>query len=179
WIGPLREGGAITRLRPPWFGPALLLFLLVEIKDWRWVMAWTDSYTKWMKQVKQYASNAEKRSPDYVGFFNGGQKLYFWVTVWSGIFFLLTGVIMWFPEVFGRILVAVSWVLHDIAALAMLGGFILHVYMSTVFEPGTFRSMTRGTVTREWASTHHPAWHKEATGRNPNPAEKSPTPPSA
>ena len=136
-----------------------------------------------MKQMKQYVSNEEKQSPEYVGFFNGGQKLYFWVMVYSGILFLLTGIIMWFPEVFGRILVAVSYVLHDIAALVMLAGFILHIYLSTVFEPGTFRSMTRGTVTREWARTHHPAWYKEAASRNNTatrgPAERSPSPPGA
>jgi len=27
--------------------------------------------------------------------------------------------------------------------------------------------MTRDTVSREWASTHHPACYKEMTGRDP------------
>jgi cytochrome b subunit of formate dehydrogenase len=27
--------------------------------------------------------------------------------------------------------------------------------------------MTRGTVSKEWAWTHHPAWYKEMTGRDP------------
>jgi len=193
WIAPLFGGGPMTRLLHPWFALAFILFLFVEIKHWLSAMSWTDSDRKWMRQMKQYVSNEEKLSPEYVGFFNGGQKLYFWVTVYSGILFLLTGIIMWFPEVFGRVLVAVSYVLHDIAALAMLAGFILHVYLSTVFEPGTFRSMTRGTVTREWAWTHHPAWYKEATGRDPRhdyetasretasrgPAERGPAPPGA
>ena len=34
-------------------------------------------------------------------------------------------------------------------------------------QPGTFRSMTDGTVTEEWAWTHHPAWYKDVTGRDP------------
>ena len=39
--------------------------------------------------------------------------------------------------------------------------------MSTVGQPGTLRAMTRGAVTRAWAWTHHPAWYRDATGRDP------------
>jgi len=102
-----------------------------------------------------------------VGFFNGGQKIYFWAIVVSGVFFLVTGILMWFDDVSPRWLVAASYILHDIAALVMLGGFIVHVYEGTAAMPGTFRAMTNGTVTKEWAWTHHPAWYNDATGRNP------------
>ena len=61
----------------------------------------------------------------------------------------------------------IGYVLHDIAALVMLGGFIVHIYEGTAAGPGTFRSMTRGTVERRWAWTHHPAWYRHATGRDP------------
>jgi cytochrome b subunit of formate dehydrogenase len=27
--------------------------------------------------------------------------------------------------------------------------------------------MTRGTVEKRWAWTHHPAWYRRATGRDP------------
>jgi formate dehydrogenase subunit gamma len=74
---------------------------------------------------------------------------------------------MWFPEIFGRIAVAVSYVLHDIAALVMLVGFIVHLYEGTAAQPGTFHSMTRGTVEKRWAWTHHPAWYRHATSRDP------------
>ena len=60
-----------------------------------------------------------------------------------------------------------SYFLHDVAALVMLGGFIIHIYEGTAQQPGTFRSMTRGTVTNRWAWTHHPAWYREVTGRDP------------
>ena len=45
----------------------------------------------------------------------------------------------------------------------MLAGFIIHVYEGTAHQPGTFRSMIDGTVTEDWARTHHPAWYQEAT----------------
>jgi formate dehydrogenase subunit gamma len=49
----------------------------------------------------------------------------------------------------------------------MLAGFIVHIYEGTAAQPGTFQAMTDGTVTKEWAWTHHPAWYAEVTGRDP------------
>src|SRR5258707_13272398 len=71
---------------------------------------------------------------------------------------------------FGRITVAVSYVIHDISALIMLAGIFVHIYLSTIGEPGTMQAMTRGTVSEAWAWTHHPAWYKEVTGRDPQQA---------
>src|ERR687885_201280 len=99
--------------------------------------------------------------------FNGGQKLYFWLIVVSAVLFLVTGLLMWFDDAVPRWSVAVSYVVHDIAALVMLAGFIIHVYEGTAAQPGTFRSMTDGTVSEEWAWTHHPAWYRDVTGRDP------------
>ena len=48
-----------------------------------------------------------------------------------------------------------------------LAGFILHVYEGTAAQPGTFQAMTRGTVEQRWAWTHHPAWYRAVTGRDP------------
>jgi formate dehydrogenase subunit gamma len=85
----------------------------------------------------------------------------------SAIVFLVSGIPMWFPQTFGGVTVAVGYVLHDIAALVMIGGLIVHLYEATAAQPGTFKSMSRGTVDRRWAWTHHPAWYREATGRDP------------
>jgi len=49
----------------------------------------------------------------------------------------------------------------------MLAGFIIHIYEGTAAQPGTFRSMTNGTVTERWAWTHHPGWFRAVTGRDP------------
>jgi cytochrome b subunit of formate dehydrogenase len=39
-----------------------------------------------------------------------------------------------------------------------------HIYLGTAAEPGTFASMVRGTVTKDWARLHHPKWYREVTG---------------
>lgn len=166
WLTPLFGGGPMTRFLHPWFGLAFNIFFFFQFLNWFAPMHWTKADRRWMRRMKAYATNEQKVESEDVGFFNGGQKIYFWAIVVSAILFLITGIPLWFDDVVPRWLVAVSYVLHDIAALVMLGGFILHIYEGTAAQPGTFRSMTDGTVTKEWAWTHHPAWYEEVTGRD-------------
>jgi len=167
FLAPLFGGGAMTRLLHPWFALAFVVAFAFELAQWFAPMLWTKADTEWMNHMREYVSNQETRERDDVGFFNGGQKLFFWSIVGSAILFLITGLIMWLPEIFGHGLVPISAVLHDIAALIMLAGFIIHLYEGLASQPGTFRAMTRGTVTEKWAWTHHPDWYREATGRDP------------
>jgi formate dehydrogenase subunit gamma len=154
-LTPLFGGGAMTRFLHPWFSLGFVVFFTLQFLNWLQPMTWTAADRRWMKRVKEYVTNAEKLEPEYVDFFNAGQKLYFWTIAVSTIVFLISGIPMWFPEAFGRLAVNIGYVLHDVAALVMLVGFIVH------------RAMTRGTVERRWAWTHHPAWYRRATGRDP------------
>ena len=167
WLTPIFGGGPMTRLLHPWFGLGFCLAFAFQILNWLEPMTWTADDHRWMRRLREYVSNTEKLEPEYVGFFNAGQKVYFWTIGASLILFLLSGVPMWFPTTFGRLAVAVSYVLHDVAALVMLVSFVIHIYEGTAAQPGTFHSMTRGTVEKRWAWTHHPAWYRAATGRDP------------
>ena len=164
---PLFGGGATTRLLHPWFGLGFVIFFGLQALNWLRVMRWTPSDTKWMKRIKSYIRNEEAMEPADVGFFNAGQKMQFWEIVGGCVAYIITGIIMWFPEIFGRILVAISYVIHDISALVMLFGIFFHVYLTTFGEPHTIQAMTRGTVSEAWAWTHHPAWYQAVTGRDP------------
>jgi formate dehydrogenase subunit gamma len=170
WLTPLFGGGPMTRLLHPWFGLLFDIFFLFQFLNWFVPMSWTKADNRWLRRIREYTTNEEKLEPEEVGFFNAGQKLYFWAIVISGLLFLISGVLMWFDNIVPRILVAISYVIHDIAALIMLAGFIIHVYEGTAAQPGTFQSMTDGTVSEEWAWTHHPAWYRAATVRDPREA---------
>lgn len=170
WIAPLFGGGALTRALHPWFGLVFEVFFLFQFINWFAPMVWTAADRRWVKRLKQYATNEDLLEAEEVGFFNGGQKLYFWAIALSGLLFLITGLLMWFDNVVGRWIVAVSYVIHDLAALLMLAGFIIHIYEGTAHQPGTFQSMIAGTVTESWAWTHHPAWYRAVTGRDPREA---------
>jgi formate dehydrogenase subunit gamma len=166
-LTPLFGGGPMTRLLHPWFSIGFVVFFALQFVNWLEPMKWNRDDRVWMARIRGYVTNADEVEPDYVDFFNAGQKVYFWAIVASAIIFLVSGIPMWFPEIFGRIAVAVGYVLHDVAALVMLVGFIVHLYEGTAAQPGTFSSMTRGIVERRWAWTHHPAWYRRATGRDP------------
>jgi formate dehydrogenase subunit gamma len=170
WLTPLFGGGPTTRLLHPWFSVAFTVFFAAQFLNWFVPMRWTKADSRFLRRLRAYATNREKLEPPETGFFNGGQKLYFWAIVVSTVLFLVTGLVLWFDDVVGRGAVAISYVVHDVAAVVMLGGFILHVYEGTAAAPGTLEAMTRGTVTEAWAWTHHPAWYRAVTGREPREA---------
>jgi formate dehydrogenase subunit gamma len=167
WLTPLFGGGPTTRLLHPWLGLGFNVFFFFQFLNWFVPMAWTNADGNFMRHVRDYAANREKLNPEETGYFNGGQKLYFWAITLSALLFLITGILLWLDQAIPRGVIATSYVIHDIAALIMLGGFMIHVYQTTASEPGTFRAMISGTVTEAWAWTHHPAWYRLVTGRDP------------
>jgi formate dehydrogenase subunit gamma len=171
WFTPIFGGGALSRALHPWFGVFFCFFFGLQTLNWLQPMRWTKADSNWVGNLKTQVMGTEKMDPPDTGFFNGGQKLQFWEIVVGSILLLITGILLWLgAPTFGRSAVAVSYVLHDIFALIMLGGIFIHIYLSTFGEPGTFQAMTRGAVSEAWAWTFHPAWYKEVTGRDPRQA---------
>jgi formate dehydrogenase subunit gamma len=165
WLTPIFGGGAMTRFLHPWFSLVFTIAFTFQFFNWLALMRWTAADSRWMRRMKAYVTNRERVEPTETGFFNGGQKVYFWLIVWSALVFLATGLFLWFDHLVPRWLVAVSYVLHDLAALVMLAGFIIHIYEGTAAQPGTFQSMVDGTVTEDWARTHHPGWYSDVAGQ--------------
>lgn len=168
WFTPIFGGGPLARAMHPWFGVGFVFFFGFQMLNWLKPMKWTKADSGWMRNIGNYVAGTEKLEPADTGFFNAGQKMQFWEIVVGCIVYLITGIVLWAgARTFGRIPVAISYVLHDISALIMLGGIFIHIYLSTFGEPGTFQAMTRGAVSEAWAWTFHPAWYKEITGRDP------------
>jgi formate dehydrogenase subunit gamma len=167
WFTPIFGGGALSRELHPWFGLGFVFCFGLQMLNWLKLMAWTKADSSWMRGLKKIAGGKEKMDPPDTGFFNAGQKLQFWEIVAGCTVYLISGIVLWVgAATFGRITVAVCYVLHDLSAIVMLGGIFIHVYLSTIGEPGTFQAMTRGAVSEPWAWTFHPAWYKEVTGRD-------------
>jgi len=164
-LTPLFGGGATTRLLHPWFSLGFVIAFALQIVNWWQPMTWTPDDNRWMRRIGEYVRNEDAREPAYVDFFNAGQKAYFWTIVASALLFLVSGIPLWFPRTFGAAVVSISYVAHDLAAIVMLVGFIIHVYEGTAAQPGTFQSMTRGWVEKRWAATHHPAWYRRILDR--------------
>jgi len=101
---------------------------------------------------------------DNIGKYNGGQKVLFFAVSLLAVLLLLTGLVLWFPLSFPAGLREMSWGLHDAAFLVFAVTIVVHIYLGTAALPGTFQSMTRGTVSKAWARLHHPRWYREVTG---------------
>ena len=162
-LTPLFGGGATTRLLHPWFSLGFVVAFALQIVNWWRPMAWNADDRRWMWHIREYVTNAHAREPEDVDFFNAGQKVYFWAIVASALMFLVSGIPLWFPRTVTPAIVSISYIAHDLASIVMLVGFIIHIYEGTAAQPGTFRAMTRGTVEKGWASTHHPAWYRRVT----------------
>ena len=168
WLTPMFGGGPLTRILHPYFGVGFVVVFSLQILNWLHLMLWTPADSRWMRNIGKLFSGEEKVDPPDTGFFNAGQKAEFWVIVLAGIFFVITGIVMWAgAQTFGGSAVAISYLLHDLSAIVIVGTITIHIYLSTIGEPGTLHGMIRGAVTEAWAWTFHPAWYKQVTGRDP------------
>jgi formate dehydrogenase subunit gamma len=166
WLATLVGGGPTARFWHPWFGLGFAGSMLWMYKMWWRDMQTTEADRRWKREIKHYIENDDQNLPPE-GRFNYGQKIYFWLMFYGVIFLLISGIGLWFVE---DIPWSLHWLrylavtVHVVAALATIGGFIIHVYMSTAMVRGGFSSIIRGEVSTLWAKTHHRLWYEQVTG---------------
>jgi len=178
WFTPIFGGGQLSRIMHPYFGVAFVFFFALQALNWIQPMLWAPGDTRWLRNIKTIASGEEKwirptpASSMPAKRLCSGRSSPAASSTSSPAFILWAG-----AKTFGRISVAISYVLHDISALIMLGGIFIHIYLSTIGEPGTFHSMIRGAVSEAWAWTFHPAWYKTSHRPRPRPSLRRSPPP--
>lgn len=93
------------------------------------------------------------------GFFNAGEKMWFWLVILIGLTISATGLILEFPF-FGqdRPIMELSLVLHGVGAVLLIAGVFGHVYVGTAGMEASLDSMTTGYVDVNWARQHHDQW---------------------
>jgi len=163
WIAMALGGAPTSRFWHPWMGFAFVACAFWMHAIWRRGMTMTDADRRWMKGVKNYVENRDELVPPQ-GRFNAGQKEFYWVMYYGALLLVISGAFMWFPEYTPIWLRSPMIVLHECAALATIGGFIIHVYMGVFMVPGGLQAMLTGYVTRGWAKAHHLLWYRSVTG---------------
>jgi len=165
WLFDILGGGQTVRFLHPIVGVGFTVGVLVMFVIWLRDMIFDAKDREWTRDLRNYVREGHSRVD--VERFNAGQKGYFWFAVLTGVLLLVSGLPLWFPA-----LLSAGWnqsarLLHHVLFLLTVGGFIIHVYMSTVMLPGTVPGMTTGRVTRAWAAWHHPSWfRKQEADRN-------------
>jgi len=166
WMAHLFGGLTVCRIVHPWVGVAFVLAALVQFVEWISDMLLEPWERDWIGPRLTRYMRYEEDDPR-TGKYNGGQKLYFWAVSLGALGLLLSGLLMWFPTSFPRWLMQLAYIIHDFTFICFAVSLVFHIYLGTAAEPGTFGSMTRGTVTRPWARLHHPRWYREVTGEEP------------
>jgi formate dehydrogenase subunit gamma len=160
WLSAMLGGGYLSRLLHPWVG---LLFggsILWMYATWRRDMRTTAEDRAWTRAIRYYIRNEDDKVPP-VWRFNPGQKQLFWVMFFGGVVLLLSGLVMWLvAAVPGELLVvrSIATLVHAIAALVTIAGFIIHLYMGLLVVPDGLHAVVHGDVTAEWARRHHRLW---------------------
>ncbi|HYB52254.1 MAG TPA: formate dehydrogenase subunit gamma [Thermoanaerobaculia bacterium] len=163
WMAHLFGGLSVCRVLHPWFGVVFFLASGALFFQWLLDMRLESNERDWLGP-KAFQYMRYQTDDSDVGKYNGGQKLYFWAVSLGAIGLFLSGLLMWFPRAFPRVLMEFAYLLHDFTFICFAVSLVFHIYLGTAAEPGTFGSMTRGTVTRNWARLHHPRWYREVTG---------------
>jgi formate dehydrogenase subunit gamma len=163
WLGIFFGGLQVCRWLHPWLGIVFSALIFLQFIDWAGAMRMTPADRRFVRLRSFLAYMRWEAHDEEVGKYNGGQKVLFWLSSLAALGLLLTGVVLWYPQFFGEQLRQVSWLLHDITFILFTLLIIGHIYLGIV-EPGTFKAMIDGAVTRDWAKLNHPAWYRDVTG---------------
>ncbi|MBI3680370.1 MAG: formate dehydrogenase subunit gamma [Acidobacteria bacterium] len=164
WLAAVFGGGETVRGWHPIGGIVFALLLAFIFRNWAAQMKLDADDRRWLAVSHKYAMNQEEGVPA-AGRFNAGQKMLFWLQSSSALLLFASGLVLWFPEWMPRGLRLAAVLLHPVAAVASIGGIIVHIYMTTLVVPGALRAMARGWVTPRWAASHHAKWYRDLDRR--------------
>lgn len=112
--------------------------------------------------LTRYYWTGNKRGLPPQGKFTAGQKLHVVLQVVASAVIGVTGLILWFgPGYLSAVWLGWSVLLHGLLAVVVICFVLVHLYM-VVVHPLTneaIAAMTLGTVSEDYAQTHHPKWY--------------------
>ncbi len=138
-------------------GPVFLVSILLFLaRFWR-----RNLYEKgdlaWLFKGGGFIGNAHPKA----GFFNMGEKVFFWLVVLVGLVLSFAGLVLLFPNFGqGRVVMEGAHLVHTLGALLLLAVIMGHIYMAIAVK-GTLDGMTGGYVEFNWAQVHHSEWAKQ------------------
>jgi len=166
WMAAFFGGLSVCRWLHPWAGALFFVSSFVMFLLWEKEMRLLPGEREWLGPKALRYLRYEEDDPE-VGKYNGGQKLFFFAVSLGTLGLLVSGLVLWFPLSFPQVLREAGILLHDLTFILFAVAIVLHIYLGTAAEPGTFQAMTRGTVSQSWARMHHPRWFREVTHGDP------------
>lgn len=160
WLNTVFGGVQLAKDIHKWAGLVFLVSIFFTLFSYlAESLRWTVDDSRWLATMGGYFSKEAEDIPQ--GRLNAGQKLYYLIVVLlGGIAIGLSGLLLWLGSTDAGLL-RFAHFLHNLTTAVFLFAVPLHIYLGTAANPGTFRAMTRGTVTKAWAKKHHAKWARE------------------
>lgn len=159
-IGSLFGGFNTMKTVHNWVGVVFVLSLLYSMRHYfKDALEYDEDDRQWFKVAGGYLSHKVKVPP--MGKYNPGQKLYYLAILAAGIAISLSGFAIWLLQD-NLNLILISHLVHNVAFCIFIIAVPVHIYLSTLANPGTFRIMVNGMVPLELAKKRYPKWMKAA-----------------
>ncbi len=110
------------------------------------------------------------------GFFNAGEKVWYWLLFVAGIIMTVSGVYLLFPNLETVRESMQFWhIIHASSGLFLVAVALGHMYIGSIGTEGVLEGMVSGEVDEGFAKQHHSLWYDEVKG-SAAPAEGKPAP---
>jgi formate dehydrogenase subunit gamma len=144
-----------------YIGPIFYVLLLCVLVKW-----WRKSIFKkvdfvWFLKLGGMVGKHKGSHPS-AEFSNAGEKALFWLLIVVGSVVAISGLVLDFP-IFGQTRrdMELSNLVHMLAALILICGFVFHIYIGLFGMEGALEGMVTGEVDETWAKEHHDLWYQE------------------
>lgn len=165
----IAEGGwtkIVHRIAAALFVIIPVIFMIINWKSsWRSIkqaFTWGSDDIGWLKAApRYYFLNDESQMPPQDEM-NTGQKLWWFVTLASGVVFVITGALMLFAkDAAPQGLMQWTVLIHDIAFIASGTMLFVHIYLAAIHPlmKEAWGSMIGGKISAEYARSHHGKWY--------------------
>ncbi|MGD0842746.1 MAG: cytochrome b/b6 domain-containing protein [Geobacteraceae bacterium] len=160
-VGDLFGGFPMMRNIHNWLGVVFAVSLVLSM--WNWLEECTSfGYNDilWCIAAGGYLGKFWKKKAPPMHKLNTGQKLFYLCLLIFGFGIILSGFFIWLSPGF-RTMMILAHFLHNVCFI-LIGIFLpIHIYLSTLGNPGTIRIMIYGTVPVWWARKKSQQWVEE------------------
>ena len=128
---------------------------------------WGKDDLDWAMAMPRYYFLSDEAAMPPQDEMNTGQKLWFTLLLVFSPIFAITGILMWFLKAYlPQAIFQWSVFLHDVSFILIILMFFVHVYLGVIHplmrkHGGSFRAMVDGTITKDYAKSHHEKWYEK------------------
>ena len=99
------------------------------------------------------------------GFFNAGEKVFYWLVFIGGVALTLSGFYLLFPNLETVRETMQFWhIVHAVSGLILIAVSLGHMYLGSIGTEGVLEGMVSGEVDEGFAKQHHSLWYEEVKG---------------